>query len=49
MVDRGLKFAQKKYMRNKKAYPMYYEWTFADLKPDPNLLALDSDGRVVYE
>ena len=49
MVDRGLNFAQKKYMRNKKAYPTHYEWTFVDLKPDPNLLALDSDGRVVYE
>ena len=49
MVDRGLKFAQKKYIRNKKVYSTHYEWVIADLKPDPNLLALDSDGRVVYE
>ena len=49
MVDRGLKFAQRKYMRNKKSYPTHYEWVILDLKPDPNLLALDSDGKVVYE
>ena len=49
MVDRGLKFAQRKYMRNKKVYPTQYEWVIVDLKPDPSFLALDSDGKVIYE
>ena len=49
MVDRGLNFAIRKYkIKEKRVYPTHNEWIFIDLKPNPSLLALDSDGREVY-
>ena len=48
MILRGVNFAQRKYTRNKKAYPTHYEWEIIDLKPNPSLLALDSSGKEVY-
>lgn len=49
MVDKELSFAIPKYIRNKKSYPTHHEWEIIDLKPNPILLALDSDDKVVYE
>ena len=49
MVDRGLKFAIRKYgVTERRVYPTHNEWTFIDLKPNPSLLSLDSDGREIY-
>ena len=49
MVDRGLNFAIRKYkIKEKRVYPTHNDWIFIDLKPNPSLLALDSDGREVY-
>ncbi len=49
MVDRGLNFAIRKYIRKKKSFPTHHEWEIIDLKPNPSLLALDSTNRIIYE
>ena len=50
MVDRGLNFAIQKYIKKKtKSLPTHDEYEIIDLQPNPCLLALDSNNKVIYE